>query len=133
MPILHLRLTSNNQQIELPSHINAQRMILKKVAIHKNIVSASSIGSALFIEIPFINGFELVSNSTAKQIVVPFDESVKFNDIEFNLDLESEHISQAFQVKVHDTDLITPTVFGGDSGLNSIDLYFSFSNDAKYL
>jgi hypothetical protein len=132
MPILHIRLTSNRQVITLPTYINAQRMILKKVVIHKDISTASTIGSGLFIELPFINGFEMVSNSTAKQIVVPFNETIVFNDIEFNLDIEGEHIDQEFEINVHNTDLTTRTPFDVAGGLDSIDIYFSFTNDSKY-
>lgn len=132
MPILHLRITENEQTIKLPLDLTAQKLVFKRAVIHKN--GTQSLGGTLLIDLPFINSFEMVSNLTDRHLVLPIDESNDLMDIRFDLNLNGEHIHQHFKVIVNKDDFSSkPTFHASDSNsLRFIDLYFEYQTNHQF-
>ena len=134
MPILHMRLDKATTVVELPIDLTAQKMVLRKATILKDTTASQSLGGSVMIDIPWINSFEMVSNITSKHLVIPLDETSKYNDTRFNLNLNGEHVNRRFTVQSFKSDGITPAVFGtGNNGdIKSIDLFFEYQTNHQF-
>jgi len=137
MPILHIRITDNNQIIKLAKGIHAQQMTLKRCVVVKLERGTSTYlykgGVTLGLDF-FRGGIEIASNINNDEISIPFKDNDTVVDTRWNLNFNSEDINQAFQTSVtkYDKTGVAPVFGTGDNELQSIDLYFEYAQLYQY-
>lgn len=141
MPILHISLTDQTQEINLNSDINAQMLTLKKCCVSTaNVGTGRYMKGGLAIEFPFLTGAEVVSSKIkSNSVIVPFDEhnAEKYAEIRFDSDLQAEHIPRSFIVRTHNFEdkLIkfeTKTKGEVATRIEQIDLFFEYKTSHKF-
>jgi phosphohistidine swiveling domain-containing protein len=103
MPILHLKITQQNQVINLPTDINAQMLTLRKACITTESVNTSrACAGGIAIRFPWLSGTETTSNVLSNHIIIPFDEknTELYAEIRFDMDLQAEHIDRSFRATI---------------------------------
>ena len=78
MPILHIRLQSNNQNIVISKELKAQQLTLVRATITKDTTAGATNDGALFFELDFFSGFEYISNLNDNYLVSPIDDTLAF-------------------------------------------------------
>ena len=146
MPILHISLSKQNQQIDLSTDINAQMLTLKKCCISTISTGTSNnryMKGGVIIDLPFLTGAEVVSSTNGEGIVVPFDEhkTEKYTEVRFDSDLQAEHIPRSFRVDCRNFEnkliKFDTTVSSTDVGevatrIEQIDLFFEYKTSHKF-
>ena len=132
MPILHLRLTKNDQNIVLSREIKAQQLTLVRSTITKDTTTGGATNNgSLFIEIPWFNGFEYITNLNDNYLVSPIDDTLEFQTYQLSQSFFSEDVKSAFNIKIrkYDGTNYTHVVFGSGSGhIKFLDLFFQVSS-----
>jgi hypothetical protein len=134
MTVLHIRLTSNNQTVNLPKPIHAQNIQFIRGTIIKDTTSGTSYDGAALINLDnLFNGFEIISNTNLNSLMLPFSDATDVTTIQFIQDYDAEQIKQSFKVRVYKYDGTTPLPMGNGAGqVKSIDLYFNLSEAYDY-
>jgi len=146
MPVLHLRITKENDNINLSRSLHAQSFVFKRAVVVMNpsptAGTIQNLDGGVTIQLSFFTGFELLSNLSANNIYLPFsppkiDSNVTPNtgnfdifDIRYDLQFDAEDVKNSFNAKVfhYDSGSEQPT-FGSSAGnIKYIDLYFEFDN-----
>ena len=152
MAILHYKITSADQNIQLSTDIHAQSFLLRRVIVQQvplrklsqaavagastaEVYTASVNKGGVVIQPSHLSGLEIVSGnlSNSNDIIVAYDEEVASHSIFYDMEFESETVPRAFNVKVKKFDKSADAVFGTQEGqITSIDLFFQFNSLFNY-
>lgn len=126
MPVLQLKLTPSSDgttKITLDRTIKAQNMRLTKVIVVKSSLSYTS--THISVELPFIAGSEVHTNSRRGAFDIPIDKDHKFNSIYFDLNMGAENIQDVFIGKLVDSAGVGLT---SASNIQAVFLYFDYQS-----
>tara|TARA_R110002096_G_scaffold368683_1_gene561975 strand:+ start:59 stop:565 length:507 start_codon:yes stop_codon:yes gene_type:complete len=165
MPVLHFRLTSKNQPINMSRSLHSQNLTLRRVSVVRNISIPNNVplpdGSlvtqppyfvptytdvtddlkgGIIIDVSFFKGFEVLSNFSSNDILVPFDNTETVVDNRFEQNFANEDISLSFNVQCFDYERKDTLKFVNDIGVSAttpaaikfIDLFFEFDELYSY-
>jgi len=142
MPILHIRISNNNENITIAKELRSQKMTLVRATIFKNSIGGGQVyNGSLFFDLDFFNGFEYVSNLNDNFLTVPItdENNNSLQSYQMEQDFNSEDIKQSFNVKtffINGSGNYTPCPFdisGNDPGkIRYIDLFFQVSQLYDY-
>tara|TARA_R110002167_G_scaffold33871_1_gene108406 strand:+ start:181 stop:615 length:435 start_codon:yes stop_codon:yes gene_type:complete len=141
MPLLHYRLTQNNQNITINAQIHAQSFILRRIIVQQVALGAAASvnDGGVIINPSHLSGLEIVSGSQSNNndIIVGYDELIATHSQFYSQEFDSESIPQAFNVQTHkfggNTGDDSLAVFGTDPGnITSIDVFFEFQSLFNY-
>jgi len=130
MPVLHFRITSADENIDITRQIHSQnftfvRSIVQSVAATGG---AKPNGGGLNVFCHFLQGYEITSNVDANRLMIPMDESKDMNESRYVQNFNAEDVRNRFQVKVFTFDGSAPATFGTAPGnITSVDLFFEFT------
>ena len=130
MPVLHFRITSNRENIDISRQIHSQNFTWVR-AIVQSVPAAAGTkpnGGGLNIDCGFMQGYEVTSNVNANRLIIGLDEEQSMNDRRFEQNFNAEDVKNRFEVEVYNFTGTGPAVFGTGAGeLTSIDLFFEFT------
>ena len=135
-PILHLRISSNDQNIDLPKELLAQKLTFIRANIYKDTTTGADYQGSVFVDLDFFNGFEVTTNLNDNFLIIPVSDSIDLQTDQFSQEFNSEDIRASFNVKTYYRDsqgnyLLAP--MGSGSGvIKYIDLYFQVSSQYDY-
>ena len=160
MPILHFRVDKQQQNIDLSRTLHSQNLTFRRAIITRNrsIASVPPAGTnppdnyiptytvdylgGIIIDVSFFKGFEILSNFTSNDLMVPFNNDQSNVDHRFDMNFASEDIALSFNVQIYDfkRQLIPDTLFTSTTGvadtaigaIKYIDLFFEFDNLHDY-
>lgn len=172
MPLLHFRITKKDQSIDLSRDLHAQNLTLRRSIIVKNkgtVSNKSAIPSPLTypeyekfmldfvkqytddykggvcIDASFLRGFEIMSNFSSNDIMIPFDNNETNIDHMYELDISSEDIALSFNVRTFNFNREDSTIFVEDlrdagtanpeqynNAIHHIDLIFQYDELYNY-
>jgi len=130
MPVLHFRITSAEENIDITRQIHSQnftfvRSIVQSVAATGG---AKPNGGGLNVYCEFLQGYEITSNVEANRLMIPMDESLDMNEARYVQNFNAEDVRNRFQVKVYKFDGSGLATFGTQPGnITSVDLFFEFT------
>ena len=143
MPLLHIHLDKNDNEIDLGADIPQQKLILRRVVIARDstateVVNNDDYGAIVDLHEMF-NGSEFISNLTgSNRLFLPNTPRVTESSThdrkaihthDFNIRMGAESIPRKFEIKVYKKDGVTPAPFAGDGGeshYDAIDFYFEY-------
>jgi hypothetical protein len=140
MPILHFRITSATQTINITRPLHSQNFTFRRAVIVKTdaLDMAATYKGGCAVQLSFLQGDEFVSNQNTNQLVIPFDYTKEVNDVRFEFPLASEDVRSAFTCNVKNYDRSADAVVGvppvgptPQGTIRYIDLYFSFTSLAQ--
>lgn len=141
MPLLHIHLDSNTNEVDLGTDIPPQRIILRRVVVARDTTSGEVTDNSKYGVIvdlhQMFNGTEFISNlSGSNRLFIPNTEYTgssshthkQITTHDFNIRMGSEAIPRKFEVKVFDKDNVTLAAFGSTTSghYDAIDLYFEY-------
>jgi len=141
MPLLHIRVSNNDENITISKELRAQKMTLVRSTIFKNSAAGQSYRGSLFFDLDFFNGFEYISNLNDNFVMSPIsdDNASTLQTYQMNQDFNSENIKQSFNVKTFLRDNLgnfVPAPFdpsGNAAGqIVYIDLFFQINELYNY-
>tara|TARA_R100001244_G_scaffold116552_1_gene86645 strand:- start:2763 stop:3254 length:492 start_codon:yes stop_codon:yes gene_type:complete len=160
MPLLHFRITSKDQPINLSRTLHAQNLTLRRAIITKTkslytVASAPSADTCcdnaipawtpdykggVIVDCSFLRGYEIMSNFSSNDILLPFSNGDTNINTQFELDIASEDIALSFNVKTYDFDRKDTILFVGEGStvattpgaIKSIDLIFQYDQLYNY-
>jgi hypothetical protein len=130
MPVLHFRITSAEENIDITRQIHSQnftfvRSIVQSVAATGG---AKPNGGGLNVYCEFLQGYEITSNVEANRLMIPMNESKDMNEARYVQNFNAEDVRNRFQVKVYKFDGSGLATFGTQPGnITSVDLFFEFT------
>jgi hypothetical protein len=130
MPVLHFRITSAEENIDITRQIHSQnftfvRSIVQSVAATGG---AKPNGGGLNVYCEFLQGYEITSNVEANRLMIPMDESKDMNEASYVQNVNAEDVRNRVQVKVYKFDGSGLATFGTQPGnITSVDLFFEFT------
>lgn len=130
MPVLHFRITSAEENIDITRQIHSQnftfvRSIVQSVAATGG---AKPNGGGLNVYCEFLQGYEITSNVEANRLMIPMNESLDMNEARYVQNFNAEDVRNRFQVKVYKFDGSGLATFGTQPGnISSVDLFFEFT------
>ena len=138
MAILHYQITENQQDIQINAGIHSQNFIFRRAIVKMNpLAGTTSInGGGIIVQPSHFSGMEIVTDTKTESndLLLGLDEDKMINNIYYDMEFDSEDISEAFTVKVlkfNREDGLAE--FGAGAGkIRSIDLYFQFSSLYNY-
>ncbi len=156
MPLLHVRITENNQNINMSRSLHSQNFTLRRCIITRNpslLTSATAYlnGEAtqvfptydkdllggIIVDFSFFTGYEIMSNFTSNDLMVPFSNMTANIDERFSQNFSSENINLAFNVKCFDFDrkatveFVSETTATTSGAIHYIDFIFEFDSLAE--
>ena len=130
MPVLHFRITSNEENIDISRQIHSQNFTWVR-AIVQSVPSASGtkpLNGGLNIECGFLQGYEMTSNVAGNRLLIGMDEDKCMNAGQYVQNFNAEDIKNRFHVSVFDFTNTSHATFGtGPGELTSVDLFFEFT------
>jgi|DEB0MinimDraft_6_1074348.scaffolds.fasta_scaffold138294_2 hypothetical protein len=138
MTILHIRLTSNNQNISISKELRAQKTTLLRATIFKDTGATGIYNGSLFFDIDWFNGYQYVSNLNDNYLMIPVSDetTASLQTYQMNQQLDSEDVKQSFNVKtliLNTSGVYAPATFGSGSGhIKFVDLFFQLSQLEDY-
>jgi len=140
MPLLHIHLDSNTNEVDLGTDIPPQRIILRRVVVARDTTASETTDNSDYGAIvdlhQMFNGTEFISNLTGSNRLfipnTPFigDNTHTHKNVtthDFNIRMGSESIPRMFEVKVFKKDNVTLAPFDSSEGhYDAIDLYFEY-------
>jgi hypothetical protein len=153
MPLLHFRITEKDESINMSRTLHAQNLTLRRAIITRNpslqtnVQNEVGVGSAktqvvpiydadckggIVVDASFLRGYEIMSNFSSNDIMIPFANDSINVDEQFELDIASEDIALAFNIKVldferKDTILFTKATTATTPGaIQYVDLIFQY-------
>lgn len=141
MPLLHIHLDSNTNEIDLGADLPPQKLILRRVVVARDSTASettdnSKYGAILDLHEMF-NGTEFVSNLTGSNRLfvpnTPYDGASahthkQITSHDFNIRMGAESIPRKFEVRVFDIDNVTLASFDASTQghYDSIDMYWEY-------
>jgi len=131
MPVLHFRITKQNQPINLSRTLHSQNLTLRRTTIVRNIsipknipvtvgATTTQVGLAptpyfvpeytdpkedmhggIILDVSFFRGYELLSNFCSNDLLIPFDNMQSVVDNRYQQNFNNEDISLSFNVQVY--------------------------------
>ena len=158
MPILHYKLTSNNETINLPSEIHSQSFLLRRIMVQMVPLTGTNVtlnNGGCVCQPTHLSGLEIISgnSSNSNDILVAYDENIATHNIYYDMEFDSESVPRGFQVKTFKFNynqslgiagydplakFITkptpavPSPARVDGEIISVDLFFQFSSLYNY-
>ena len=155
MPLLHFRIKEKDEGINMSRSLHAQNLTLRRAIVTRNaslqtnpptkpadnvaiipVVPVYDVDykGGLIVDASFLRGYEIMSNFSSNDIMIPFGNEKANIDEQFELDISSEDITLAFNVKVYDFERKDTIQFISDSGntattagaIHYIDLIFQY-------
>lgn len=125
MPVLNLRITSNDEVLQLSGNIVAQNLVLHQAMI--TFPDTTALPHAVNIELPFITRFQVHNTQTGNaHLTIPVDvekrTTISYPDLKF----QSEHIPSDFRVRVFKEDGETLGTF------SEIQLWFNYEQSSLF-
>ena len=100
MPILHLRISQNDQNIDLPKELLAQKLTFIRANIYKDTNAGADYQGSVFVDLDFFNGFEVNSNLSDNFLIVPIKKAEEIQTYQFEQEFNAEAVKQSFNCKV---------------------------------
>lgn len=154
MGVLHFRIKSNDENINMSRTLHAQNLTLRRAVVTRNLSIRSNPPAVAFdnlnpeytvdykggviCDINFFRGFEILSNFSSNDLLIPFSNHETNVDQRFEQNFASEDISLSFRVRTFDfkrentvkfQDSTSPTE---DGAIAYIDLFFEFDEIHDY-
>jgi len=131
MVLLHLRLTEQEQKLELPHDIKAQHVVLRKVVIQKDVNSGNLLGGGLCLDLnAMTNSYEIMTSEHNGYLTLPVQDDVALTNHEFHIKFSAENIKSEFRMKTFKYDGVTKAVYTtGNGHIDSVDLYFEYETN----
>lgn len=130
MPVLHFRITSADENIDITRQIHSQNFTFVR-SIVQSVAAATGTkpnGGGLNVFCDFLQGYEITSNVDANRLMIPMDEGKNMNETRYVQNFNAEDVRNRFQVKVFTFDGSAPATFGNAAGnITSVDLFFEFT------
>tara|TARA_Y100001972_G_scaffold122495_1_gene168219 strand:+ start:337 stop:777 length:441 start_codon:yes stop_codon:yes gene_type:complete len=142
MPLLHIHLDSNTNEIDLGADLPPQKLILRRVVVARDSTASETTDNSKYGAIvdlhEMFNGTEFVSNLTGSNRLfipnTPYDGASththkQITTHDFNIRMGAESIPRKFEVRVFDKDNVTLAAFGhsaGEGHYDAIDLYWEY-------
>jgi len=134
MAILHIKVTKNDEIVNLPREIHGQNFKLVRVSIKSKALGSTDAEvnqGGIAVNISFITGYEIISALRNNMIFLCYDEYENTNNQNYSQNLDSEDIPLSFRVQTFKYDGSTYAKFvdnntpaSGD--IKRIDLFFEF-------
>ena len=102
MAILHLKITKNDEIINLPREIHGQNFKLVRVSVKTKplaVGDAEVNEGGIAINLSFITGYEVISPIRNNMIFLCYDEEQNTNNQNYDQNLDSEDIPLSFRVQ----------------------------------
>jgi hypothetical protein len=102
MAILHLKITKNDEIINLPREIHGQNFKLVRVSVKTKPIAAGGTEvnqGGVAINLSFITGYEIISPIRNNMIFLCYDEYKNTNNQNYDQNLDSEDIPLSFRVQ----------------------------------
>jgi hypothetical protein len=131
MPVLQLKLSPSadgTTKVTLDRTIKAQNMRLTKAVIVRSDTSSYT-GTHISVELPFLAGYEIHTNSRRGALDLPVDKDKKQMDMDFNLNLGSENIQDVFIARLLDNNGANLT---SSSAVQAVFMYFDYSSNELF-
>ena len=136
MGLLIIRITKNNENINIAKEIKAQKLTLVRTSIYKDTTAGQTYNGTIFVDLDFFKGFEVTSNLYDNLITLPVSDSIDLQTDQFAQEFSSEDIKTSFFVKTYyknNFGALTPAPLGAAAGqIKFIDLYFQISSQYDY-
>ena len=163
MPTLHVRIEKQNQPIDLSRTLHSQNLTLRRAVVVRNIsipnnvpLSSASppapyfvptytdptddLKGGIIIDLSFFKGFEILSNFSSNDLLIPFANTEVVVDNRYEQDFSNEDISLSFNVECFDYERKNTLKFVSDAGVTAttpgaikyIDVFFSFDQLYSY-
>ena len=137
MPLLHINLTNEKQEVDIGRDIKAQSMILRKIVVVRDALASEDVDNSelgLHIDLHrMINGVETLSNiSQGNHIYVPVSDRNNSGDrihqqFDFNIRFNAEYIPRKFPINLYKKNMSAVSFASGtDGSFDSVDLYFEY-------
>ena len=133
MPILHFRLKSNDESINIGRPLHAQQFTLRRAVVVLQSTGATSFDGGVRVDVSFFNGFEILSNEVQNLLYIPFDTTATVIDKRFEFSFNAEDVQDAFQVRTRNMGSNAAADFDSATGIKYIDLFFEFTELYNYL
>jgi len=101
MPTLNIRITKNNENIQLPKELKAQKLELVRVTYSKNEAVGNPYFGALYFDLDIFNGFESITNQGNNYLITPLADTPALQTYQLSQTFTSEDVRQAFNVKTY--------------------------------
>ena len=102
MAILHLKITKNDEIINLPREIHGQNFKLVRVSVKTKPIASGGTEinqGGVAINLSFITGYEIISAIRNNMIFLCYDEEQNTNNQNYDQNLDSEDIPLSFRVQ----------------------------------
>ena len=157
MPILHYKITSQNQSIVLNTQISARSFIFRRAMVMakpREIAYGTTDAVRLEPSFPanqggyvvqpsYLSGFEITSGGgvNSNDLLIPCDSDKWINDVMFQMEFDSEDVNRAFTVETLNYDKTAPAKFFNDledgepdveGVIRSIDVFFEYAQNYNY-
>ena len=130
MPVLHFRITNNNEIINIDRDIHGQNFTFKRAVVVKDATASTAYKGGVSVKLDFLSsGVEILSNTNNDIVYLPFNDTNTVSDIRYDLNFSSEVVRRSFKTSVYSYDRISQPSFdttGTTGELFYIDLYFEF-------
>lgn len=128
---IHLHQTSGNKvRVNLPHEIHGHRKMVFKKSIVAAHVDASNTHEMMYVDLPFLNHFQITSNMTSDYLPVSHDHRVPRTESDYHIQFETDEIPRAFDVYLYKDTEGTPYDFGS-TGLSHVSLIFDLKTDSQ--
>ena len=131
MPVLQLKLTPSSDgttKVTLDRTLKAQNMRLTKAVIVRSDTTTYT-ATHISVELPFLAGYEIHTNSRRGALDLPVDKDKKHADIDFNLNLGAENVQDVFIAKLVDNNGAGLTTA---SNIQAVFLYFDYTSNELF-
>ena len=158
MPILHYKITKQEQSIVLNTQISARSFIFRRamVVAHpmKSVVTSTSSdipfptsnNGGFVVQPSYLNGFEITSGGgvNSNDLLIPTRSDRWVNDVMFQMEFDSEDVNRAFTVETLNYNKTAKATFLEDipeadretkdipGVIRSIDLFFEYAQNYNY-
>ena len=131
MVLLHLRLTEQEQQLDIPHDIKAQVVVLRKIVVQKDTSAGNLLGGGICLDLnAMTNSFEIMTSEHNGYLTVPLLDGSALTNHEFHIKFSAEQIKSQFRMKTFKYDGVEKAVFGSGNGhIDSIDIYFEYETN----
>tara|TARA_Y100001937_G_scaffold123641_1_gene186834 strand:- start:2866 stop:3303 length:438 start_codon:yes stop_codon:yes gene_type:complete len=141
MPLLHIHLDSNTNEIDLGTDLPPQKLILRRVVVARDSTASETTDNSKYGAIidlhEMFNGTEFISSLTGSNRLfvpnTPYDGASththkQITTHDFNIRMGAEAIPRKFEVRVFDIDNVTLASFetSTQGHYDAIDMYWEY-------